>query len=135
MPSLRMAALRAFLVEDSPAIRAGLVEALAELAGVHTSGVAATQAEAIAWLADPAHQWDIAIVDLLLEPGGSGLAVLKALQQRSPAQKAVVLTATATSLVRRHCEALGSDEVFDKSMETEALLDYCAALARVPRGG
>jgi hypothetical protein len=32
--------------------------------------------------------------------------------------------------VRRECEALGSDGVFDKSMETDALIDWCVAQAR-----
>lgn len=128
-------ALRAFLVEDNASIRNSLIEALAELGGVVTTGFAATEKTAIAWLSDPANQWDIAIIDLVLEPGGgNGYGVLKALRDRKPTQKMVVLTGTASRDVRRQCEALGGDGVFDKSMETEALLDYCLALERqLPR--
>lgn len=123
-------ALTAFVVEDSPAIRESLVETLAELAGIHTSGMAASEAAAVAWLTDPAHHWDLAIVDLILEPGGSGLGVLAALRRRPPGRQVVVLTATASHQVRLQCEALGCDRVFDKSIETEALIDYCVMLSR-----
>jgi CheY-like chemotaxis protein len=126
-------ALRAFVVEDNVAIRDSLVEALFELTGIVTSGVAGTEKAAIAWLTDAANEWDIAIIDLILEPGGSGFGVLNALRNRKPAQKMVVLTGTANPDVRKRCEALGSDGVFDKSIETDALMDYCLALAQTTR--
>lgn len=123
-------ALKAFVVEDNPSIRDSLIEALAELAGIETAGSAATERAALDWLLDPAHEWDIAVVDLVLVPGGgSGFGVLRALQGRPAHRKVVVLTGTASLDVRRQCEALGGDGVFDKSMETEALLDYCASLS------
>lgn len=122
--------LKAFIVEDNASIRESLVEALWELAGIATAGVAGSQKAAEAWLKNPDNEWDIAIIDLILEPGGSGLGVLVACRDRKPGQKVVVLTATANPDVRRQCESLGSDGVFDKSMETDALMDYCAALAR-----
>lgn len=126
-------ALKAFVVEDNVAIRDSLVEALAELAGIETAGVAATQKDAIAWLTDQANEWDLAVIDLILEPGGSGLGVLKACRDRRPTQKMVVLTGAANPDMRRKCEELGSDGVFDKSIETDALMDYCLALARTVR--
>lgn len=122
--------LKAFIVEDNVSIRESLIEALSELAGIATAGVAGSQRAAIAWLRNPANEWDIAIIDLILEPGGSGLGVLAACRERKPHQKVVVLTATANPDVRKQCESLGSDGVFDKSMETDALMEYCAALAR-----
>ena len=118
-------ALRAFVVEDNPAILQSLVEALDELAGVETRGSASTEKDAVAWLTDSANEWDVAIVDLVLVPGGgSGFGVLRALRGRPPSRKMVVLTGTASA------EALGGDGVFDKSMETEALIDWCLALAQ-----
>ena len=122
--------LKAFLVEDNLSIRESLAEALAELAGVATCGVASDEKSATAWLTDPANEWDIAIVDLVLETGGSGFGVLRACQGRAPGRKVVVLTATANPAVRQQCEALGSDGVFDKSMETEALIEWCVAQSR-----
>ena len=125
--------LKAFVVEDNVWIRQSLVEALHDLTGIETAGVASSEKAAVAWLTDPAHVWDIAIVDLILEPGGSGFGVLLACRDRNPGQKVVVLTATANPDVRKRCEALGSDGVFDKSMETDALMDYCLALAQAER--
>ena len=122
--------LKAFVVEDNPSIRESLTEALWELAGIETAGFAAGEKAAIAWLTDPANEWDLAIVDLILEPGGSGFGVLRACRDRAAGRKMVVLTGTANPDVRRQCEALGSDGVFDKSIETDALLEWCAALAR-----
>jgi DNA-binding NarL/FixJ family response regulator len=122
--------IKAFIVEDNLSIRESLVEALAELADVETVGVASTESAATAWLTDAGNAWDVAIVDLILEPGGNGLGVLKACRERQAGQKVVVLTGTANEHVRRECEALGSDKVFDKSMETDALIDWCQAQSR-----
>jgi two-component system, OmpR family, response regulator len=125
--------LKAFVVEDNKAIRESLIEALAELCDVETAGFAVNEKDAVAWLTSPANAWDVAIVDLVLVPrGGSGFGVLRALQGRRPGQKVVVLTGTASNDVRRQCEALGGDGVFDKSMETEALMAYCKSLGRSP---
>jgi DNA-binding NarL/FixJ family response regulator len=126
--------VRAFVVEDKASLRESLIEALAELAGIQTCGVAANEKAAVAWLTDPANEWDVAIVDLILEPGGSGFGVLHACRNRKPGQKMVVLTGTANPDVRRQCETLGSDGVFDKSMETEALIAYCLALTQAQEG-
>jgi two-component system OmpR family response regulator len=125
--------LKAFVVEDNVWIRESLVEALRDLTGIETTGVASSEKAAVAWLSNPANAWDIAIVDLILEPGGSGFGVLLACRDRKPGQKVVVLTATANPDVRKRCEALGSDGVFDKSMETDALMDYCLAIAQAER--
>lgn len=128
-------ALKAFVVEDQPAVRESLVAALSELAGIETAGWAATEKAAIAWLRDPAHAWDIAVVDLVLEPGcGTGFGVLQALRDRPSTRKMVVLTGSANPQVRRHCEQMGADGVFDKAMETEDMLDYCVKLARAAGG-
>jgi DNA-binding NarL/FixJ family response regulator len=127
--------LKAFVVEDQAPIRESLAEALAEISGIAVAGWAADEPTAVAWLRDPAHAWDIAIVDLVLEPGGgSGFGVLQALRDRPPTRQVIVLTATANPDLRRHCEALGADGVFDKAMDTEAMLDYCAALSRAAGG-
>lgn len=121
---------KAFIVEDNASIRDSLVEALSELAGVQTTGMAASEKAAIAWLRDPANEWNLAIIDLVLEEGGSGFGVINACRQRRPDQKVVVLTATVNPDVRAQCRALGCDGVFDKSMETDDLIDYCAGLVQ-----
>lgn len=122
--------LKAFLVEDNLSIRESLAEALAELADVTMCGVASDEKTAAAWLTNPSHDWDVAIVDLVLEAGGNGFGVLRACEGRPAGRQVLVLTATANPAVRRQCEALGSDGVFDKSMETEALIEWCATKSR-----
>ena len=130
-----MQQLNAFVVEDNPHIRENLVGALEELTCVRVVGSSATEDESLAWLQGRAPEWDIAIVDLVLEPrGGTGFGVLQSLRDRPATKKVVVLTATANAEVRRRCEAMGADGVFDKAMETEALLDYCVKLARAAGG-
>ena len=127
-------ALKAFLVEDQASMRDSLIEALSELAGFEIAGWAADERSAVAWLRDPAHRWDIAVVDLVLYGGGSGYGVLQALRGRGPTRQMIVLTGTADPEVRRLCEEMGADGVFDKAIETEAMLDYCAKLSRAAGG-
>ncbi len=127
--------LKAFIVEDQAQIRDSLVEALAELGNIESVGSAIDEKSATAWLRDSANQWDIAIVDLVLVAGGgSGFGVLQALRDRPVTRKMVVLTGSANPQVRQRCEEMGADGVFDKAMETEAMLDYCVALARAAGG-
>jgi len=116
--------LGTYIVEDNATIRANLVEALQELAGVRTLGWAETENEAKAWLSEHRGGWHLLIVDLFLKQG-SGLGVLEACHQRDRDQRVVVLSNYATSDVRRRCAQLGADAVFDKSTEIDALLDYC----------
>ncbi|MDB5899907.1 MAG: putative response regulator, CheY [Ramlibacter sp.] len=127
-------ALKAFDVEDQPQVRDSLMESLAELAGIEPAGWAADEKTATAWLRDPAHHWDVAIVDLVLANGDTGFGVLQALRGRPVTRKIVVLSGTTNPEVRKRCEAMGADGVFDKAMETEAMLDYCVALARAAGG-
>jgi len=115
---------RAYIVEDSPTIRDNLIETLHELAEVDPVGVAETENEGKAWLAQHQDDWDVAIVDLFLKQG-NGLRVVESCKRRRPTQKVIVLSNHATSDMRRRCAALGADAVFDKSTEIDALLDYC----------
>jgi DNA-binding NarL/FixJ family response regulator len=119
--------LKAFIVEDSAVIRDSLVAALEELASLRVVGTAEDEAGALSWLADPDHECDIAIVDIFLRRG-TGLNVLRALQQAGRATDRVVLTNYATDAIRRHALALGASRVFDKSGEFDALVQHCIAL-------
>ncbi len=125
-----MPPLKAFLVEDSPVIRANLVAALEELVPLQVVGTADDERGAVGWLADAGHECDLVIVDLFLRQG-SGLGVLRALQH-SPARQEhlerVVLTNFATDEMRRQCLSLGASRVFDKSSEIDALVEHCLAL-------
>jgi len=119
-----MSTVRTFIVEDNLAIRESLMGALREVARVDPVGQAASEAEGTRWLLRNLSQWDLAIVDLFLKEG-TGLRVLEACRHRGPAQKMVVLSNYATPQMRRKCEQLGADAVFDKATEIDDLIDYC----------
>lgn len=119
-----MSTVRTFIVEDNLAIRKNLMDALREVARVDPVGQAESEAEGTRWLLRNLSQWDLAIVDLFLKEG-TGLRVLEACRHRGPAQKMVVLSNYATPEMRRKCEQLGADAVFDKATEIDDLIDYC----------
>ena len=118
---------RGFVVEDNAPVRGALVEGLAELAGVTTVGYAGDERAALAWLTDPANDWDIAVVDINLGTGGSGYRVLESLARRQPHQRVVVWTASADTPVRSRCLVLGVDRVFDRATENAEFMEYCMA--------
>lgn len=120
--------LRTYIVEDNATIRENLIATLEELAGIAAVGTAETENDAKTWLLQHAHDWDLAIVDLFLKQG-SGLGVLSAVRERRPGQKIVVLSNYATADIRKRCEQLGVDAVFDKSNEIDALIDFCVEQA------
>jgi DNA-binding NarL/FixJ family response regulator len=124
-----MPALKTYLVEDSPVIRSSLISALEELSPVQVVGWSGDQAGALHWLADPAHEAALLIIDLFLKCG-TGLGVLSAALPMRPALHCVVLSNYATSEVRSRCLQLGAERVFDKSVDIEALLGYCRGLAQ-----
>ena len=121
--------LKIYLIEDSSVIRASLIATLEELAPVQIVATAEDEQNAVSWMQEPAHQFDLAIVDIHLH-SGSGLGVIRAANDLAQRHKLVVLTNYATPDMRKKCLNLGADRVFDKSNEIDALLVYCNALAR-----
>ena len=124
MDGTQIVGLRTYIVEDNATIRENLIGTLEELTPVVAVGVAETESEGKNWLIHNSAEWDLAIVDLFLRQG-SGLGIIEACRNRDPSQKVVVLSNYATSDMRRRCEQLGADAVFDKSNEIEALVEYC----------
>ncbi len=123
-----MTLLKIYLVEDSVVIRASLIATLEELAPVQIVDTAEDEDVAVQWMRDPAHHFDLAIVDIQLRVG-TGIGVISAASGLMQRHKLVVLTNYATPDMRRKCLSLGADRVFDKSNEIDALLAYCSALA------
>lgn len=127
-PFAPMSCLNLFLVEDSPLIRRSLVAALEELAPVRVVGHAEGAPQALAWLDAHRADCDLVVVDLFLREG-SGLDVLRRLHRLDRPPARVVLSNYASADLRRQCEALGAERVFDKSGDIDALVDYCQTLA------
>ena len=116
--------LATILIEDSPAIRSGLIPALAEFADVEVIATAETADQGIAALKANAGKWRLAIVDIVLT-AGNGLQVLRAGRERRSDQYMIVLTNYATPDIRRKSTECGADAVFDKSMEIDQFLELC----------
>lgn len=125
-----MPTLSAFIVEDNPTILSNLVATLEELTSVRIVGSAPSEEAAVRGLLEHATDLDLVIVDIFLS-AGSGLGVLEAAQGMRMRAQRVVLSNFATPEVRRRCLALGAAEVFDKSRDLDALIDYCDKLAEV----
>jgi DNA-binding NarL/FixJ family response regulator len=125
-----MPTLNAFIVEDNPTILSNLVATLEELTDVRIVGSAPDEATAVHELRARAAALDLVIVDIFLS-AGTGLGVLEAAQQMQMRARRVVLSNFATPELRRRCLALGAAEVFDKSRDLDALIDYCEKLAEV----
>ncbi len=126
------AALRCFVVEDSPLIRQNLIATLEEMLDLRIVGYAEDERSAVAWL-QAGEAVDLMIIDIFLK-SGTGLEVLRQARAAQPRAQLVVLTNYATADMRRRCAQLGADRVFDKSAELEELLAYCEELA-VAGGG
>jgi len=123
-----MLPLKTFVVEDSPVIRDNLIATLEELVPVAVIGTAEDEATAVEWLGHTEHRVDLVIIDIFLKRG-SGLGVLRNASGSARGAKLVVLSNYATPDMRRKCLELGADEVFDKSDEIDALIQYCGRLA------
>jgi DNA-binding NarL/FixJ family response regulator len=132
-PSSSSGPLKTFIVEDSPVIRDNLIAALEEMAPVEVVGTSDNEPAAVNWLTRKINECDLVIVDIFLK-SGSGLGVLKAVQDSPSPPKMVVLSNYATSDVKSQCRRLGADRVFDKSRDIDALLYYCSGLAGDPAG-
>jgi DNA-binding NarL/FixJ family response regulator len=129
-----MPLLKTFIVEDSPVIRDNLIATLEELAPVKVVGTAEDEGSAMESLSRTDHPFDLVIVDIFLK-GGSGLGVLRRMNGLQRCAKRVVLSNYATPDMRRKCLELGADEVFDKSDEIDALIQYCIGLGPAARSG
>lgn len=120
--------LKTYIVEDNFTIRENLVDTLEELTCIQAIGFSEAEDDARSWFDAHQDDWDLAIVDLFLKQG-SGLGVVQACAARRAHQKVVVLSNYATPDIRKRCERLGVDAVFDKSNEIDGLIDFCVAMA------
>lgn len=116
---------RTILVEDSKKIRDELIPTMVELANVEVIAIAESADEAEALFEGHKQTWQLAVIDLFLKNGSSGLTVLRYCRERLPSQKVVVLTNYATTDMRKSCSELGADALFDKSTELDGFLDFC----------
>jgi len=122
-----MGHLCVFLVEDNPAIRTTLIPSLEAFTNAKILAWAATQGDAVGWLAQHQQLWNLAVIDLFLAQG-NGIEVVRFCRDRAPHQRVAVLTNDATESLRKECLKAGADRFFDKAVELEEFLRYCQAL-------
>ena len=103
-----------FIVEDSIAVREHLVRTIADLPGLDIVGTAEDVSAAITGLT--AAPPDALILDLQL-PSGSGLQVLRAVRERLPLLRVIVMTNFAAEPYRKAAMAAGAEVFLDKSAE------------------
>ena len=125
-----MRKLKTYIVEDSQVIRDSLIATIEELAPVKVVGTAESEAEASQWLSSPDQPVDLIILDIFLK-SGSGLGILRLLQELPGPRTVVMLSNYATADMRHKCLELGANRVFDKSNEIDALMDFCKAMRKV----
>lgn len=116
--------LRLAIIEDNPVLLDLLTGMLDAIPGVSVAGNAASETEALSLLR--LTRPDLAIVDLELR-GSTGLKVLAAIQQNPEAfgaPRAVVFSNHAHQIVQSRCLALGAEAFFDKSFQTDELLEF-----------
>ena len=103
--------MKAFIVEDEPETRQGLVELFAAVKGLGVVGQAGSVREAIAGIEATAPQ--AITLDISL-PDGSGIEVLKHIHKRGWNLFVVVLTGNLCEALPPKCQQLGAAAVLDK---------------------
>ena len=120
-----MSARRVLVVEDDPAIRRGLVDALGfEGYAVEETGDG-KQALALASAGD----FDLVLLDLVL-PGIDGLQVLDAIRRLKPALPVIMVTARGAESDRVRGLKTGADDYVVKPFSASELLARVAAVLR-----
>lgn len=125
--------LKVFLVEDLQRMRVLLGELFDSLGSFTVVGNASTEAEANLWLLEHPGEWDVAVIDLVLDQG-AGMNVIRHCKDDPGGGRVVVFSSYATPGVRKHCIDLGADAVFDKS-ETSQFIEWFNDLASRENSG
>ena len=113
--------IRVFIADDSDTVRDRLISLLREMPAVEIVGEAQDAAEAIqAIQAIQRIKPDVVILDIRM-PAGSGIGVLRSLQQKQEKPKFIILTNYPFLQYRKTCLEAGASYFFDKSSEFEKI--------------
>ncbi len=116
--------LRVFLVDDLSSTRVLMQDMFEAVGDVRLVATCTSEAEANLWLDEHPGEWDVAVVDLILETG-SGLGVITRCRRNHEAGRVVVFSGYLSPTLRAHCIRLGADAVFAKE-ESEAFVAWFA---------
>lgn len=109
-----------YLVEDSPIIRERLRDMVMELDPGATVLEAASPGAAIAGILE--NRPELVVLDLQLE-GGSGLDVLREVNEKLSASRVIVFSNHASQPYRKKCMEMGAAGFFDKAQGFEQVRD------------
>ncbi|MBI5900247.1 MAG: response regulator transcription factor [Rhodocyclales bacterium] len=112
-------AIRVLLVDDHPALRAGLRSLLCAEPGMHVVADLASGEEANAWYRN--HATDVVVMDLSME-GYGGMEAIRRLAQFDPRIGILVYSVHATEIVLSRALALGALGYVTKASSTEVLI-------------
>ena len=125
--------VKLLLVEDLPQMQGVVMDLLGTVGDFELVKAVATEAEANLWLDENEGNWDLAVIDLILEQG-TGLGVVARSRNRSAGRKVVVFSDYATEGIRKHCIKLGADAAFQKGEDLQAFLAFCGTVAHPDPG-
>lgn len=119
--------MKIFIADDSEILRKHLTTLLIEIPGVKIVGYAENTDEAIAGIesANP----DVVILDIRM-PGAGGIHVLKTVRQSNPDLRIIIFTDYPYPQYRKKCLEEGTDYFFDKSSESEKLVELIRKMTR-----
>lgn len=124
--------MKVLIADDSPVIVERLVRLLAEIRGIERldqADTVASASEAVCRIRP-----DVLILDMQM-PGGSGLDVLKVVNQNQISCAVIVLTNFAYPQYRKRCLQNGAQFFLDKSTEFEKLSEVLHSLDSRRPGG
>ncbi len=107
------------LVDDHPALRAGLISLLACEPGLQVQGHVANGEDAYAWYR--ARQPDVVVMDLSME-GCGGLEALRRIMQFAPQAQVLIYSVHASEAMLHRALALGALGYVSKGSETDILI-------------
>jgi DNA-binding NarL/FixJ family response regulator len=110
--------IRVFLADDSLTVRDRLTSLLRDMPQVEVIGTASDAAEAISAIQQL--KPDVVILDIRM-PAGSGIGVLRSLQQKPEKPKFIMLTNYPFLQYRKTCLEAGASYFFDKSSEFDKI--------------
>ncbi|WP_309246563.1 response regulator [Ramlibacter montanisoli] len=119
--------VRVFLVEDMKHVQEIVAELLTSLGDFRLVKAIGNEAEAGLWLSEHAGDWDLTVIDLVLDQGSGMGVVSRARESAGRDGRVIVFSDYASDGIRKHCLRLGADAVFLKS-QTREFMDYCSEL-------
>jgi two-component system, OmpR family, response regulator len=110
--------LRVFLVDDLISMHSLMRDLFAAVGGLQLVATASHEGEAKLWLEDHPGEWDVAVLDLVLQQG-SGMGVIGHCKASNPDGQVAIFSSYVTPVIREHCLRLGAHEVFSKEETTQ----------------